>query len=464
MTAIYTSAGNLTQQGTLQKETITPEEKNSYLKKLDYETFIQLLPYFVFLIVLILVGVFGNLLVFFVYFKQFKASSTRVFVLAMAVCDFLASIFTLAWMLQDMRYRYTSVDIFCKLKRLFSTLPIFMSYLILVCVALDRRRRICQFHKRQLNPRQATYLMIFAFIVTVCVVCPFAFLYGVEPLETDLPEITGTTCGFSNLPFGIKVKQAYGVAMGIVFSVGFVLLISSYTQISYRIYHLRNNKIVRLNVSEVSHANKHTKLSKNNDKEQSEFNKSISAPDFDARSCFSERSLKMETRDFVECPVNVDSSSSSHPPQDMTATGKKCLEDNCHDKHDAEDVYRRPEKSRRCTKANLRGQLGSSAGNFTTRIPESSIKKSITTSMNVSKRKPLSESLKKISAVESCTTLPGERTRQDSIKTSERSPDLRFQSSRLSHRKKALLSKTTLMMFVLSVATLVFYVPYIAVM
>ncbi|XP_025100041.1 uncharacterized protein LOC112567560 [Pomacea canaliculata] len=58
----------------------------------------------VFLTVLIVVGALGNLLVFLVYLKQFKASATRVFVLGMAVCDFLTNVLTLPWSTYEGKY------------------------------------------------------------------------------------------------------------------------------------------------------------------------------------------------------------------------------------------------------------------------------------------------------------------------------------------------------------------------
>lgn len=214
----------------------TQEEVEYFLEKLNQETFIKLIPMIVFLTVLIVVGALGNLLVFLVYLKQFKASATRVFVLGMAVCDFLTNVLTLPWYAVDLRYRYTPDDVFCKIKNFLAYFPIVMSYLILVCVALDRRRRICQIHKRQLNARQAIYMLIVPLTLVTATAFSVMFFYGVRPQETDIPGITGTVCGFSGPPTKVNMHRVFGIVVMGYFIVGFGLLTICYVQISYRIY------------------------------------------------------------------------------------------------------------------------------------------------------------------------------------------------------------------------------------
>ncbi|PVD27738.1 hypothetical protein C0Q70_12910 [Pomacea canaliculata] len=57
-----------------------------------------------------------------------------------------------------------------------------------------------------------------------------------RPVETDRPGITGTTCGFPDMPLELKVKQIFGLVLMAYFFVGFALLTTCYLQISYRIY------------------------------------------------------------------------------------------------------------------------------------------------------------------------------------------------------------------------------------
>ncbi|XP_025101498.1 uncharacterized protein LOC112568413 [Pomacea canaliculata] len=264
MTATSMSAYNITQVPTFQEQNSTEEEIKHYLEKLNYETFIKLFPLVVILLVLIVVGVCGNLLVFLVYLKQFKASATRVFVLAMAVCDFMTNLFVLPWMIQDTRYRYTSKDPVCKMKRSLAVFPIVMSFLILTCVALDRRRRICQIHKRQLSERQAIYLLIVQFIVTSVAVFPFNTFVRGEASGDKSSWNRGDHMRVCKHPSGRKVKEVYGIMMGIGYGAAFVLLLASYLHISYRIYQQKKKKndfIIQLNANSTSGVKRNLKKS-----------------------------------------------------------------------------------------------------------------------------------------------------------------------------------------------------------
>lgn len=461
MTTVSTSACNFSHQ----EDNSTQRKINFCLEYLNYAAFNSLFPLVVLLIVIIIVGFCGNLLVFSVYFKQFDASATRVFVLAMSACDLLTNVFLLNWLIHNMRYKYTKGDIFCKFQFSLATCPIFMSFQILVCVALDRRRRICQIHKRQLNARQATYLLIFPFILVLCIVCPFAVLYGAKTLETDLPEIKGTTCGFADTQFGRKVKIAYGATIGTGYGVGFALLTFSYMQISRKIYH-QKKKIEKLNITALSPEDKHKNKgnAKNTDEVEIEFQKNTPSNDFETTTDCPDLSdqkermrLEMTTRDVVERPVNVGTCSNLHHPQDISARKEICY----HDEHNRQDVYRRTRTSKKST--GPRGKVESTSGRST---PECSIKNSIQVNKKVSKSEATSASAKKISAssvLERFAGFHAKHTGHVCSETTQGSQDLRFQKAWRKQRRKAFFSKTTLMMLVLSVATLVVYVPYITV-
>lgn len=440
MTATSMSAYNITQLPTFQKQNSTEEEIKHYLEKLNYETFIKLFPLVVILIVLIVVGVCGNLLVFLVYLKQFKASATRVFVLAMAVCDFMTNLFVLPWMIQDTRYRYTSKDPVCKMKRSLAVFPVVMSFLILTCVALDRRRRICQIHKRQLSERQAIYLLIVQFIVTSVAVFPLTLLYGVRPLETSLHGIEGTTCGYANTPSGRKVKEVYGIMMGIGYGAAFVLLLASYLHISYRIYQQKKKKndfIIQLNANSASGVKRNLKKSKGIHEVTETMTSFI---------CQSSSNI------IDERLVSANTCSSECHAQDVFVPDESA-KDSC--RNVTEDVCRHTETARCSPKSKIE-----TANVYTMTTSEQS---SISATDNLSEIKVQPESAiasSSTSPAEKCGTSSADNIGQDCEDAISRSQDL--QDAKRNRHKRALLTRTTVMMFVLTVATLVCYVPYIA--
>ncbi|XP_025102102.1 muscarinic acetylcholine receptor M2-like [Pomacea canaliculata] len=141
--------------------------------------FEKLWPTMVFIGVLIAVGVPGNLLVFCVYLKRFRPSAARVFILAMAVCDFLTNVISLPLMIFHLKYFFNSVDNpTCKFMHVSWRFTTVMSTGLLVCVAIDRHRRICFPFKQQITHRQAILILPFVVTITVMLLSPFVVFFG----------------------------------------------------------------------------------------------------------------------------------------------------------------------------------------------------------------------------------------------------------------------------------------------
>lgn len=214
----------------------TSQEIHQRLEKLNYDTFIDFIPMILFVTMLIVVGVPGNLLVFLVYLKRFKASATRVFVLAMAVVDLVTNVFTLPRHIVLMRFTYTTHgSTYCQVMGMLTMFPILMSYWILACVAFDRRRRICQPLRRQLSARHATYLLILPFALTAVLLFPFMPFYGEMPFETGVPGLNGSNCELQSSYLGVNVEKMFNVALMIFFIVGFSMGTFAYAHIVYKV-------------------------------------------------------------------------------------------------------------------------------------------------------------------------------------------------------------------------------------
>ncbi|XP_025102577.1 uncharacterized protein LOC112569108 [Pomacea canaliculata] len=453
---------NSTELNPFQEFNITQDKINEYLEKLNYETFIKLLPMVVLFTVVVIVGLSGNLLVFLVYLKQYKVSATRVFVLKMAVCDFLTNIFTLPWVIQDMRYSHTSEVHFCRMKCFLGTFPLIMSYLLLVLVALDRRRRICQVHRRQLSARQATYLLIVPLVLTFAAMVPFTYLYGAKPLETENSQITGSTCGFSNTIAGISGKKIFGVILMIYFLVGFAILTTCYVQISYQIYEQKK----KLMASKINIVVTFPVMETN-------FNEGIaSSQDPQTENIFistvkSEMSSEITSNQDNHSHVGTDTLTRDQREKIMFDKGGVCL--SCKDMFIKEDKTDGHDSQKFCYQNEAYGcSPGGKDTETTIQLPQRSFDIS-----NSSRIEILSEpapAVQSSTLKETPNTTCGQNSfvssmdnikddREINVKTSASSTE----RGEGSQKKKALLSKTTLMMLVLTISTLVCCAPYIAV-
>ncbi|XP_025103152.1 cholecystokinin receptor type A-like [Pomacea canaliculata] len=228
---IGTSMGTINSLFTLQSNLTTPSD----MDKLSSELFKKLLSSIILFTLLNCVGLLANLFVFFVYLRKFKTSATRVFVMTMAMCDFLVNLSALPVNLVYYRHMYTiSSPAFCTITYLVHRIPVYVSCFVLVCASLDRRRRVCQPLRPQLDARQATLLLVVPVILTAIGTFPFVVFYTGMQFETST-SLTVRKCGFQREFPGDSVKRAEGVVLAVYTIVGLILMVGSYGHILYRV-------------------------------------------------------------------------------------------------------------------------------------------------------------------------------------------------------------------------------------
>ncbi|XP_025100040.1 histamine H1 receptor-like [Pomacea canaliculata] len=427
---------------------MTQKEINDYLEKLNHEMFIKVIPVLVLFTVAPVVGLSGNLLVFVVYLKQFKASATRVFVLGMTVCDFLINALTIPWVIVDLRYRYTKNIHFCRMTRLLWEFFLSMSYLILVLVAIDRRRRICQVYKRQLSARQATYLLIVPLTLTLAASVPSTYLYGTKPLKTDRPQITGTTCGFSDKP----AKYIFGIVEIIYFLFGYAVLTICYAQI-YRTYQqqkrVRARKINIVLTSAVMTTQLKEEVASRQDEPENVSEKIFTRP-----VKFEKSDEKLSSQDTH---LSVETETLTRDQRDENFISQ--TEDKA-DGHDSQRLCFQDEVSR-CSSSRKHDEA-----DCTTRLqlPQKSLYK-----MTSAGCEDLSDPVLQPSPAKETPSRPCEKMSSVLSTDIEQHEEVNMVSgsgadrTERIHQKRALLSKTTFMMLVLTIATLICLVSYIVV-
>ena len=84
-----TSLDDVTVMTSLGNETMVDFEA------LNVARMMSLLPTIAYIVVLMVVGLVGNTVVLVVYYRRFKPSATRTYILAMSVCDLLANVLSL---------------------------------------------------------------------------------------------------------------------------------------------------------------------------------------------------------------------------------------------------------------------------------------------------------------------------------------------------------------------------------
>ncbi|XP_046574614.1 LOW QUALITY PROTEIN: uncharacterized protein LOC124282627 [Haliotis rubra] len=208
------------------------EDHDVYLRRYDNEFALQVLVAILFLVVLMLTGLLGNTLVFYVYAFKFKHSTTRCYILALAVFDLISCVISIPVEITDMRFNYTFGQYgFCKIMRVFVTFSSMSSGAVLVAVAVDRYKKICRPFKRQTTPFVAKVAIMICSLVSFILSLPAAILYGSRTVTTDDVLVNGSDCSTADEYIKTPYPLIYNGVQFIVFISSTLTLVVLYSLI-----------------------------------------------------------------------------------------------------------------------------------------------------------------------------------------------------------------------------------------
>ena len=150
--------------------------------------FLILVPSFVYTMLLMFLGLPGNFLVIIVYLLKMARTTSRHFIISLAVCDFVNCAFgmpvELSLLANYFRFDY---PILCKVSR-FSTF--FMnntSSLVLLGIAVDRFRRVCLPLRPNMTVKHSKIICIVAGIFSMISAAPALLIYGTKTVYVPGP-------------------------------------------------------------------------------------------------------------------------------------------------------------------------------------------------------------------------------------------------------------------------------------
>ena len=200
----------------------------------DEEANRRLIPV-IYLGLLMLIGIPGNLIVLIVYPSRFPKTTHRMFITGLAVADILVCVVTLPFEITEMRLQYTFYNSWCcKFFRACNTLFALSSIFILMGLSGDRFRRVCTPLKVQMTSRHATIYIMFCVVLAVIFSWPNFFISGIRLVNLG-NNVTGYDCSFSDQFAKTKYPTLYGGTLFLVFIICMISLIVLYSLIGRQI-------------------------------------------------------------------------------------------------------------------------------------------------------------------------------------------------------------------------------------
>ncbi|XP_061177669.1 alpha-2Db adrenergic receptor-like [Saccostrea echinata] len=209
------------------------------LAKLNKEEKFRQIPLTLFLVVLSVTGLLGNVLVCFIYGRVYKISNSRTFIMSLAVVDLFTCAIGIPMEIATSldQYQFHSPWI-CKISRFMNIFTTITSAVVLVLIAMDRYRKICRSLEWQITNKHSKILCVSSVIAGLVLSWPAFPLYGIKSTELVLsPAVNGTSteCSIDDSSKNTRIPLIYEALHTMVFLVGVFSLVILYILIGRRV-------------------------------------------------------------------------------------------------------------------------------------------------------------------------------------------------------------------------------------
>lgn len=153
------------------------------------------IPTIVFIAALMVIGVFGNMLVLYIYSKKYHPSTHRCFILWLGWIDLIACTVGMPLLIVSMLYPYMfPSEGACRTLRFLHVFFVVSSAFVVLAIAIERHRRICNPFSAEMSIRKIKLMCFAASVLGLVVAIPAIFVYGDAYVATGVHNITGVEC------------------------------------------------------------------------------------------------------------------------------------------------------------------------------------------------------------------------------------------------------------------------------
>ena len=180
------------------------------LEHLNDEKAIMLIPAILYLVILMLVGLGGNILVFYYYGLKSAPSTNNTFILCVAMYDVILCTLSIPIEIVDIRFYYNFPYVSaCKIMRFINYFAAIGSVFTLIVISIDRYRKICRPFKNQFKKSHARIACGLSLPFSLVLAWPAALFYTSVPVDIttdDGVNLTGFDCTTTKEP-SYKIYQ-----------------------------------------------------------------------------------------------------------------------------------------------------------------------------------------------------------------------------------------------------------------
>ena len=221
------------------------------LEEINSAQFEMLIPSLILVLFAMVTGLVGNIVTLLVYFKKMRRTASRIFIISLAICDLLNCSLTMPVEIAII-CRFVSFDlpVICSVGRTITYILSGTSALLLIGIAVDRFRKICQPLKPVFTPRKTKVMCFASAAIGSAVYIPGFVIYGTQTVAIQVnanKTITGKTCLINDSYIHTKVPL-YLMSFWFILTIAVMMvLIGLYSAIGRAVY-------IRLKLEEQRHS------------------------------------------------------------------------------------------------------------------------------------------------------------------------------------------------------------------
>ncbi|KAK0041282.1 neuropeptide S receptor [Biomphalaria pfeifferi] len=202
------------------------------LTLLQNQSTLTFIPAMVFLALLSVVGIIGNSLVLFVYWRKFSRTAMGVLIMEIAVYDLLTNTVVIPGEIYDMFHQWNfEFAALCKVRKLFNVTTTLASAITLVAIGVTRYKRICQPLRKQVTITQVYVGTTFILFVSLTSSFPFALLHGRRTRNTSVSGVMGYSCDVDDAYAGSIWPMVNSIFFVTVYALGSGMIVVLYGMI-----------------------------------------------------------------------------------------------------------------------------------------------------------------------------------------------------------------------------------------
>ncbi|XP_041361737.1 cholecystokinin receptor type A-like [Gigantopelta aegis] len=212
--------------------TTTMINADEYLQSLNDELALMMLPAIMFLAAILVVGFVGNIIVCYIYLAKFKVSTTRCFIVTLALFDLLTCCVGIPGELVDISQNYTYKKVkLCKALSFCNAFTNLTSVAVFVAIATDRYKKICKPLAKQMSINWAKIAVGLSCATAMLFAWPAVFVYGPRTVLTKYSDINRTDCTTDDRFIGTIYPLLYNGFLFLLFVISVSVMVVLYLHI-----------------------------------------------------------------------------------------------------------------------------------------------------------------------------------------------------------------------------------------